>query len=176
MSILMTIGPLMDENEGNQGVLVYWIGLSIKILLRTVALWKLYFSANLLISVILMGLVVSRTGENWTTFLIFVDRTYLVLLLYLNQMKGLWWIGSFASVEWDEVFPEDVEALEGFASDVGGSSGAVLSGNSEHSVDLGPGVDVNTSHGLVGGVLEVVSEFSGSGFVGNGWDDSVETG
>ena len=89
---------------------------------------------------------------------------------------GLWWIGSFASVEGDEVFPEDIEALEGFAGDVGDSSGAVLSGNSEVSVDLGPGGSVNTGHGLVGGVVEIVGELGGGSFVGEGWDDLVETG
>ena len=92
-------------------------------------------------------------------------------------MKELWFfMESFASVEGDEVFPEDVEAIEAFAGDVGDSSGAVLSGNSEVSVDLGPGGGVNTGHGLVGGVVEIVGELGGSGFVGEGWDDLVETG
>ena len=87
------------------------------------------------------------------------------------------WIGSFASVKGDEVLPEDVEALEAAAADVGlGGGAAVLSGNSEVGVDLLPGGGVDAGHGLLGGVVEVVGECGGGGFVGEGGDDLVEAG
>ena len=84
---------------------------------------------------------------------------------------------SFASVEGNEVFPEDSQALEAGSGDVGLSGGAaVLSGNSEEGVDLLPGGDVDAGHGLVGGVVEIVGELGGGGFVGEGGDDLVEAG
>jgi hypothetical protein len=73
---------------------------------------------------------------------------------------------SRAAVEGDEVFPEDVEADEVGAGDVSAGSGAVGIGNAEVSSDFSPGGGVDTGHGLVGGVVEVVLELGGGGFVG----------
>ena len=53
---------------------------------------------------------------------------------------------------------------------------AVLSGNSEIGIDLFPSGGVDTSHGLVGGVVEIVSEFRCGGLVGECGDDILETG
>ena len=73
---------------------------------------------------------------------------------------------SRAAVEGDEVFPEDVEADQVGASDVAAGGSAVGVGNAEEGPDFSPGGGVDTGHGLVGGVVEVVLELGGGGFVG----------
>ena len=94
-----------------------------------------------------------------------------------DKCRVMVFTGSFASVEGDEVFPEDAQALEAGSGDVGLSSGAaVLSGNSEEGVDLSPGGDVDAGHGLLGGVVEIVGELGGGGCVGEGGDDLGEAG
>ena len=96
-------------------------------------------------------------------------------------MIGLWILiysyeGSCATVEGHKVLPEDIETGQSWSADVGLSClAAVLSGNSEVGVDLLPGSGVDASHRLVGGVVEIVSELGGSGFVGEGGDDILET-
>ena len=82
---------------------------------------------------------------------------------------------SRASVEGDEVFPEDVEADEVGASDVSTGSGAVGVGNAEIGSDFSPSGGVNSGHGHVGGVGEVVLEFSSGGLVGEGRDEFEAT-
>ena len=78
---------------------------------------------------------------------------------------------SRAAVEGDEVFPEDVEADEVGAGDVSAGGGAVGVGNAEEGPDFSPGGGVDTGHGLVGGVVEVVLECGGGGLVGEGGDE-----
>ena len=85
--------------------------------------------------------------------------------------------GSRATVEGDEVFPEDSEAGESSSGDVGlACSAAVLSGDSEEGVDLLPGGGVDAGHGLVGWVVEVVGEHGGGGLVDKGGDHGFEAG
>ena len=93
------------------------------------------------------------------------------ILIYLD------WGSSCATVEWHKVFPEDSKASKAWSWDVCLSGcAAVLSGNSEIGIDLFPSGGVDASHGLVGGVVEIVSEFGCSGFVGECGDDILETG
>ena len=80
-------------------------------------------------------------------------------------MIGLW-RKSRATVEGDEIFPEDVEADQVGAGDVAAGGSAVRVGNSEEGSDLAPSGGVDTSHGLVGRVQEVVLELAGSSLVG----------
>ena len=82
-------------------------------------------------------------------------------------------VQSFATVEGNEVFPDDADAGEGGASEVGdagrGTVGRV--GHSEGLSDLGPGGVVDASHGLVVGVGDVVLQHGGGGLVGEGGQD-----
>ena len=81
---------------------------------------------------------------------------------------------SRASVEGNEVFPKDAEAAKFRSWDVGLSGFAAVGvRNSEGFSDLTPGGGVDTSHGLVGGVVEIMGEFSSSGLVGEGGDNLV---
>ena len=84
---------------------------------------------------------------------------------------------SFASVEGDEVFPEDAEAGEAASGEVGLAGGGAVGGvgDAEVGPDLGPGGVVEGGHGLLGGVVEVVLEGSSGGRVGEGGDDLIET-
>ena len=77
---------------------------------------------------------------------------------------------SFATVEGDEILPEDVEAAEALSGEDGGTTvGGV--GDTHEGTDLGPGGLVEAGHGGAGGVVDVVLELGGGGLVGEGGDD-----
>ena len=99
---------------------------------------------------------------------------YILLALFESKLKLSIEDESRASVEGNEVFPKDAEAAKFRSWDVGLSGFAAVGvRNSEGFSDLTPGGGVDTSHGLVGGVVEIMGEFSSSGLVGEGGDNLV---